>query len=135
MVVTIFKHNEGIFKWINSAPILFWYQSLWTTFGPQKLSKIRVLKVIVFSSSHSSSQWIMKFLCKIWFGYRNTWFKFHFQRNDFLKIDEKFYSYQYKTIISWKLTHDFNLRELFFWEDKNSWLLKLRFLKTSEAHK
>ena len=32
-----------------------------------------------------------------------------------------------------QLTHFFNLEHFFYWEDENKWLLKLWFLKTSEA--
>ena len=38
-------HNEGIYKWVNLAPIFFWYELLPTTSGPQKFAKISVFKV------------------------------------------------------------------------------------------
>ena len=34
-IMMIYHHIEGIYKWVNSAPIFFWYQLLWTTCGPQ----------------------------------------------------------------------------------------------------
>ena len=36
-------HSEGIYKWVNWAPIFFWYKLLPTTSGPQKFEKIRVV--------------------------------------------------------------------------------------------
>ena len=41
-------HNEGTCKWVNWAPIFFWYKLLPTTSGPQKFPKIRFLKVNFF---------------------------------------------------------------------------------------
>ena len=41
-------HNEGIYKWVNWAPIFLWYKLLPTTSGPQKFAKIRVVKVDYF---------------------------------------------------------------------------------------
>ena len=41
-------HSEGIYKWVNWAPIFFWYKLLPTTSGPQKFAKIRVVKVDYF---------------------------------------------------------------------------------------
>ena len=41
-------HNEGTCKWVNWAPIFFWYELLPTTSGPQKFEKIGVLKVDYF---------------------------------------------------------------------------------------
>ena len=38
-------HNEGIYKWVNLAPIFFWYELLPTTSGPQKFAKISVFIV------------------------------------------------------------------------------------------
>ena len=40
--------SEGIYKWVNLAPIFFWYKLLPTTSGPQKFAKIRVVKVDYF---------------------------------------------------------------------------------------
>ena len=44
---------------IYKAPIFFWYQLLWTTSGPQKFSKIRVLKVNYFHlpKKKNTSNW------------------------------------------------------------------------------
>ena len=41
-------HSEGKYKWVNWAPIFFWYKLLPTTSGPQKFAKIRVVKVDYF---------------------------------------------------------------------------------------
>ena len=41
-------HNEGTCKWVNWAPIFFWYKLLPTTSRPQKFSKIEVVKVDYF---------------------------------------------------------------------------------------
>ena len=41
-------HNEGICKWVNWAPIFFWYKLLQTTYGPQQFAKIGVVKVDYF---------------------------------------------------------------------------------------
>ena len=41
-------HNEGTYKWVNWAPIFFWYKLLPTTSGPQKFAKIRAVKVDYF---------------------------------------------------------------------------------------
>ena len=38
-------HNEGIYKWVNLAPMFFWHELLPTTSGPQKFAKISVFKV------------------------------------------------------------------------------------------
>ena len=38
-------HNEGTYKWVNWAPIFFWYKLLPTTSGPQKFAKISIFKV------------------------------------------------------------------------------------------
>ena len=42
------KHNEGTYKWVNWAPIFFWYKLLPTTSGPWKFPKLRGLKVTYF---------------------------------------------------------------------------------------
>ena len=41
-------HSEGTCKWLNWAPIFFWYELLPTTSGPQKIAKIGVVKVEYF---------------------------------------------------------------------------------------
>ena len=39
---TIYQHNEGLYKWVNSVPIFFWYNLLpTTTYGPQKFPNYR----------------------------------------------------------------------------------------------
>ena len=43
-----YLHNEGTCKWVNRAPIFFWYELLPTTSGPQKFKKIGVVKVDYF---------------------------------------------------------------------------------------
>ena len=34
-ITMIYQHIEGIYKWVNSAPIFVWYKLLRTTSGPQ----------------------------------------------------------------------------------------------------
>ena len=41
-------NNEGTCKWVNWAPIFFWYKLLPTTSRPQKFKKIGVVKVDYF---------------------------------------------------------------------------------------
>ena len=43
-------HYEITCQWVNFAPIFFWYHLLPLTFGPQKFSKIGVLKSNYFHS-------------------------------------------------------------------------------------
>ena len=45
-------HSEGTCKWVNWAPIFFWYELLTTTSGPQKFAKIGVVKVDYFDFPH-----------------------------------------------------------------------------------
>ena len=61
----------------------------------------------------------------------------NFQENLLIQIAEHFWNFQWyqrtrnlrlKKKSSWK-------HNIFYWEDENKWLLKLWFLKTSEAHK
>ena len=33
-------HNEGIYEWVNQAPIFVWYQLLPTTYGLQQFAKL-----------------------------------------------------------------------------------------------
>ena len=42
-------YNEGICKWINWAPIFFWYKLPPTTSGPQKFANIEVVKIDYFN--------------------------------------------------------------------------------------
>ena len=39
--------NEGTYKWVNWAPIFFWYKLLPNTYGPQKFQKSEFLKLII----------------------------------------------------------------------------------------
>ena len=66
----VYLHNEGLYKWVNSATIFFWYELLPTTFGPQKFSKIRSLKVTYFhfpSKKISQIENMIKCLCNYHF--------------------------------------------------------------------
>ena len=94
-VVTV--HNEGVYNWVNSALILFWYKLLPSTSRPQKFQKSGFYKSIisVFPCIQSmNNETLVVFLCKNWFVYQTTQFKAHFWRDIFLKIDINFWFYQ-----------------------------------------
>ena len=53
------------------------------TYGPQKFSKIRVLKVNYFhppTHLQMNNEILIVFQCKKWFVYQTTWFKTHLLR-------------------------------------------------------
>ena len=67
-----------------------------------------------------------------WFVYQTTWFKARL----WIFFSEnwcKFLILLIKTNNSIKIKPWFQFEVFFFWEDENNWLLKLWYLKTSEA--
>ena len=69
------------------------------------------------------------FQCEKWFVYQTIWFKALLLRF----FSENWRKFLILLIIALKLSHHFNLRYFFSWEDENNWLLKLWFFKTSET--
>ena len=60
-ITAIYEHNEGLWKWVNFAPIFFRYELLPTTSGPQKFPKIRFFKVNFFHLSMHITNELWKF--------------------------------------------------------------------------
>ena len=85
----LYLHNVGKWILISSCQILFWYELIPTTFGPQKSEKIKVLKSklwILLFINRSQIEILSTFLGIPWFSFQKMFSFCNFQKFCFQKM-------------------------------------------------